>query len=84
MGGGEVKICDAVLVQYMYSLGSYTCKRIFPVHIIINGKGFLKPVIIYSKRISPVHIITNNLQMANKLLHVLFPCKVSKITQDLK
>ena len=33
------------------------------------------------KRILPVHIITNNQQMANKLLHVLFPYKVSKITQ---
>ena len=40
--------------------------------------------IIYSKRILPVHIITNNQQMANKLLHVLFPYKVSKITQDSK
>ena len=37
--------------------------------------------IIYSKRIFLVHIITNNQQMANKLLHVLFPYKVSKITQ---
>ena len=37
--------------------------------------------IIYSKRIFLVHIITNNRQMANKLLHVLFPYKVSKITQ---
>ena len=36
---------------------------------------------IYSKRIFLVHIITNNQQMANKLLHVLFPYKVSKITQ---
>ena len=35
----------------------------------------------YSKRIFLVHIITNNQQMANKLLHVLFPYKVSKITQ---
>ena len=35
--------------------------------------------IIYSKRIFLVHIITNNQQMANK--HVLFPYKVSKITQ---
>ena len=35
--------------------------------------------IIYSKRIFLVHIITNNQQMANKLLHVLFPYKVSKI-----
>ena len=33
---------------------------------------------IYSKRIFLVHIITNNQQMANKLLHVLFPYKVSK------
>ena len=39
-------------------------------------------VIIHSKRIFPVNIITNNLQMGNKLLHVLFPYKVSKITQD--
>ena len=31
---------------------------------------------IYSKRIFLVHIITNNQQMANKLLHVLFPYKV--------
>ena len=37
--------------------------------------------IIYSKRFFFVHIITNNQQMANKLLHVLFPYKVSKITQ---
>ena len=37
--------------------------------------------IIYSKRIFLVHIITNNQQMATKLLHVLFPYKVSKITQ---
>ena len=38
--------------------------------------------IIYSNlSILPVHIITNNQQMANKLLHVLFPYKVSKITQ---
>ena len=37
--------------------------------------------IIYGKRIFLVHIITNNQQMANKLLHVLFPYKVSKITQ---
>ena len=51
VGGGEAKQCDAVLVQYMYSLRSYTCKRIFPVHIIINGKGFLKFLIIYSKPI---------------------------------
>ena len=36
---------------------------------------------IYSKRIFLVHIITNNPQMATKLLHVLFPYKVSKITQ---
>ena len=36
---------------------------------------------IYSKRIFLVRIITNNQQMANKLLHVLFPYKVSKITQ---
>ena len=36
--------------------------------------------IIYSKHIFLVHIITNNQQMANKLLHVLFPYKVSKIT----
>ena len=34
--------------------------------------------------IFPVHIITNNLQMANKLLHVLFPYKVSKMTQNRK
>ena len=40
--------------------------------------------IIYSKRIFLVHIITNNQQMANKLLHVLFPYKVSKITQHRK
>ena len=39
---------------------------------------------IYSKRIFLVHIITNNQQMANKLLHVLFPYKVSKITQHRK
>ena len=64
-------------------LGSIYSKRILPVHIIINGQGFLKFVIIYSKRIFPVHIITNNLQMAYKLLHVLFPYNVSKITQDL-
>ena len=38
--------------------------------------------IIYSKRIFLVHIITNYQQMANKLLHVLLPYKVSKITQD--
>ena len=31
--------------------------------------------ITYSKRILLVHIITNNQQMANKLLHVLFPYK---------
>ena len=37
--------------------------------------------IIYSKRNFLVHIITNNQQMANKLLHVVFPYKVSKITQ---
>ena len=37
--------------------------------------------IIYSKRILPVHIITNIQQMTNKLLHLLFPYKVSKITQ---
>ena len=43
---------------------------------------FFKFVIIHSKRIFPVNIITNNLQMGNKLLHVLFPYKVSKITQD--
>ena len=46
VGGEEAKLCDAVLVQYMNSLGSYTCTRIFPVHIIINGKGFLKFMII--------------------------------------
>ena len=40
--------------------------------------------IIYSKRIFLVHIITNNQQMANNLLHVLFPYKVSKITQHRK
>ena len=40
--------------------------------------------IIYCKHILPLHMITNNLQMANKLLHVLFPYKVSKITQDSK
>ena len=34
--------------------------------------------IIYSKRIFLVHIITNNQQMANKLLHVLFPYKYRK------
>ena len=33
------------------------------------------------KRILPVHIITNIQQMTNKLLHLLFPYKVSKITQ---
>ena len=37
--------------------------------------------IIYSKRILPVHIITNNQQMADKLLHVLIPYQLSKITQ---
>ena len=72
------------VMQYSTVLGSYTHKRILPVHIIINGRGFLKFVIIYSKRIFPVHIITNNLQMANKLLDVVFPYKVSKITQDSK
>ena len=36
------------------------------------------------KRILPVYIIINNLQMDNKLLHVLFPYKVSNITQDFK
>ena len=36
------------------------------------------------KRILPVYIIINNLQMGNKLLHVLFSYKVSNITQDLK
>ena len=36
------------------------------------------------KRILPVYIIINNLQMGNKLLHVLFPYKVSNITQDFK
>ena len=40
--------------------------------------------IIYSQRIFLVHIITNNQQMANKLSHVLFPYKVSKITQHRK
>ena len=34
---------------------------------------------IYSKRIFLVHIITNNQQMANKLLHVLFPYTAPKI-----
>ena len=53
-----LKYVVAVLEQFSFSLGSYTCKRIFLVHII-----------------------TNNQQMANKLLHVLFPYKVSKITQ---
>ena len=72
------------MMQYSTVLGSYTHKRILPVHIIINSQGFLKFVIIYSKRIFPVNIITNNQQMANKLLHVLFPYKVSKIKQDLK
>ena len=33
------------------------------------------------KRILSVHIITNIQQMTNKLLHLLFPYKVSKITQ---
>ena len=56
--GGGAKYVVAVLEQFSFSLGSYTCKRIFLVHII-----------------------TNNQQMANKLLHVLFPYKVSKITQ---
>ena len=32
----------------------------------------------------PVHIVTNNQQMGNKLRHVLFPYKVSNITQDFK
>ena len=51
----------AVLEQFSFSLGSYTRKRIFPVHIV-----------------------TNNQQMGNKLWHVLFPYKVSNITQDFK
>ena len=75
------------MMQYstvLEQLGIIYTQTHLPVHIIINGQGFLKFVIIYSKRIVPVHIITNNLQMANKLLHVLFPYKVSKITQDLK
>ena len=33
------------------------------------------------KRILPVHLITNIQQMTNKLLHLLFPYKVSNITQ---
>ena len=72
------------IVQKKNSVGSYTHKRILPVHLIIHGQGFLKFVIIYRKRIFLVHIITNNQRMAYKLLHVLFPYKVSKITQDSK
>ena len=46
-----------------------------------NSTELIQIGIIYSKRIFLVHVITNNQQMANKLLHVLFPYKVSKITQ---
>ena len=45
--GGGAKYMVAVLEQFSFSLGSYTRKRIFPVHIITNGKGFFKYAIIY-------------------------------------
>ena len=67
----------AVLEQFSFSLGSYTRKHIFPVHIIINGKGFFKYESYTCKRIFPIHIITNILHMTNNLLHVLYPYKLS-------
>ena len=57
-GGGTMRFS---IGQHWNNLGTYTHKRILPVHIIIN-----------------------NLQMGNMLLHVLFPYKVSNITQDFK
>ena len=35
--GGGTNICDCSIVQFSVSLGSYTGKRIFPVHMITNG-----------------------------------------------
>ena len=55
-----------------------------PCYVVQYSTELEQLGIIYSKRILPVHIITNNQQMANKLLHVLFPYKVSKITQHSK
>ena len=37
VGGGTMRFS---IVQHWNNLGTYTHKRILPVHIIINGKGF--------------------------------------------
>ena len=55
-----------------------------PCYVVQYSTELEQLGIIYSKCIFLVHIITNNQQMASKLLHVLFPYKVSKITQDSK
>ena len=51
--GSNIFFLGTMIVQFSVSLGSYTRKRIFPVHMF-----------------------TNNLQMANKLLHVFSQNKV--------
>ena len=40
MGAGGGGVNNAI--QYSTALEQYTHKRILPVHIIINGKGFFK------------------------------------------
>ena len=39
-GGGGGGTMQFSIGQHWNNLGSYTHKRILPVHIIINGKGF--------------------------------------------